>query len=82
MRIQLRVFLIMALVAGVITQTPRAGGSSVSSRIRGSGRGDAVIVWNAHAGVAATNACIAPLDDPFHVSQSSCGAAAAAHLRW
>jgi hypothetical protein len=31
--------------------------------------GDAVIVWNAHAGVAATQACIAPLDDPFHESR-------------
>ena len=28
--------------------------------------GDAVIIWNANAGVAATKACIAPLDDPFH----------------
>jgi len=28
--------------------------------------GDAVIVWNANAGIAATKACIAPLDDPFH----------------
>src|SRR4030095_14969728 len=28
--------------------------------------GDAVTVWNANAGVAATKACIAPLDDPFH----------------
>ena len=27
---------------------------------------DAVITWNANAGVAATKACIAPLDDPFH----------------
>jgi hypothetical protein len=26
--------------------------------------GDAAIVWNANAGVAATKACIAPLDDP------------------
>src|SRR4051812_2722781 len=31
--------------------------------------GDAVIVWNANAGVAATKACIAPLDDPFHESR-------------
>src|SRR5690242_12368189 len=31
--------------------------------------GDAVIVWNANAGVAATRACIAPLDDPFHESR-------------
>jgi PAP2 superfamily len=31
--------------------------------------GDAVITWNANAGVAATKACIAPLDDPFHESR-------------
>ena len=28
--------------------------------------GDAVTVWNANAGVAATAACIAPLDNPLH----------------
>jgi PAP2 superfamily len=27
---------------------------------------DSVILWNANAGVAATKACIAPLDNPFH----------------
>src|SRR4051794_26332089 len=31
--------------------------------------GDAVIVWNANSGVAATKACIAPLDNPFHESR-------------
>src|SRR5580765_4794324 len=31
--------------------------------------GDAVTVWNTNAGVAATAACIAPLDDPFHESR-------------
>ncbi len=31
--------------------------------------GDAVTVWNANAGVAATAACIAPLDNPFHESR-------------
>jgi hypothetical protein len=80
MRIQLRVFPIM--VAGVITQTPGPGAPLSRAAFAAPAGGDAVIVWNAHAGVAATNACIAPLDDPFHVSQSSCGAAAAAHLRW
>jgi hypothetical protein len=30
---------------------------------------DAVTVWNANAGVAATAACIAPLDNPFHESR-------------
>jgi hypothetical protein len=82
MRIQLRVFLIMALVAGVITQPPGPGAPLSRAAFAAPAGGDAVIVWNAHAGVAATNACIAPLDDPFHVSQSSCGAAAAAHLCW
>src|SRR3954447_19044892 len=31
--------------------------------------GDAVTAWNANAGVAATAACIAPLNDPFHESR-------------
>jgi hypothetical protein len=30
---------------------------------------DSVTAWNANAGVAATKACIAPLDDPFHESR-------------
>ena len=31
--------------------------------------GDAVIVWNANAGVAATEACLAPLANPLHESR-------------
>ena len=31
--------------------------------------GDAVTVWNANAGVAATEACLAPLDNPLHESR-------------
>ncbi len=31
--------------------------------------GDAVTVWNANAGAAATAACIAPLDNPLHESR-------------
>ena len=57
MRIQLRVFLIMALVAGVITQTPGPGAPLSRAAFAAPAGGDAVIVWNAHAGVAATNAC-------------------------
>ena len=30
---------------------------------------NSVIQWNTNAGVAATKACIAPLDDPFHESR-------------
>jgi hypothetical protein len=32
--------------------------------------GDAVLTWNANAGVAATKACIAPEDNPFHESHT------------
>jgi hypothetical protein len=49
----------MALVVAVFTQLPRA----VAQQTTG---GDAVTVWNANAGLAATKACIAPLDDPMH----------------
>src|SRR6202046_4395564 len=31
--------------------------------------GDAVILWNANAGVAATKACLAPFGEPFHESR-------------
>src|SRR4029453_7752027 len=31
--------------------------------------GDAVTVWNANAGAAATAACLAPLDNPLHESR-------------
>ena len=79
MGIQLQVFLV---VAGVFIQSRGPVAAQSRAVFAAPVGGDAVTVWNAHAGVAATNACIAPLDDPFHVSQSSCGAAAAAHLCW
>lgn len=47
-------FLLLAFVALGSSRTARA---------------DAVLDWNAHAGFAATKACIAPLDDPFHESR-------------
>ena len=31
---------------------------------------DAVLTWNANAGVAATKACLAPDDNPFHKSHT------------
>jgi hypothetical protein len=68
MRIQLRVFLVMALVAGGFIQSPGLAHLSRAVFAAPDG-GDAVTAWNAHAGVAATNACIAPLDDPFHESR-------------
>jgi hypothetical protein len=63
------VFLVMAIVAAVFTQLPSAGAQQTSAANAAPASGDAVIVWSANAGVAATKACIAPLDDPFHESR-------------
>jgi hypothetical protein len=56
----------MALVAAVCTLLPHAGAPQPRAAFAAPAGGDAVTIWNAHAGVAATKACIAPLDDPFH----------------
>jgi hypothetical protein len=69
MRMQLRVLLGTALVAGVFTQLPGPGAALSRAAFAATASGDAVIVWNAHAGEAAMKACIAPLDDPFHESR-------------
>jgi len=69
MRIQLRLLLSTAFVAGVFTQLPGAGTALSRAAFAATASGDAVIVWNAHAGEAAMKACIAPLDDPFHESR-------------
>jgi hypothetical protein len=50
---------VTALVAGPQTRAASAAPAG----------GDAVTVWNANAGAAATAACIAPLDNPFHESR-------------
>jgi hypothetical protein len=58
----------MALVAAVFTQLPRAVDPQTQAAFAAPA-GDAVTVWNANAGVAATAACIAPLDNPLHESR-------------
>jgi hypothetical protein len=68
MRIQL-LLLFTALVAGVFTQLPGPGAALSRAAFAASAGGDAVTLWNTNAGVAATKACIAPLDDPFHESR-------------
>jgi hypothetical protein len=68
MRVQLRLCLVMAVAAMVLMQLPAAIAQTRAPLATAAG-GDAVNVWNAHAGVAATKACIAPLDDPFHESR-------------
>ena len=69
MRRKQRAILVAALVAGVFTQLPRAAAPQNRTPSGAPAGGDAVILWNARAGEAATKACIAPLDDPFHESR-------------
>src|SRR6516165_6513804 len=69
MRRKQRVILVAALVAGVFAQLPRAAAAQDRTASGVSAGGDAVIMWNAHAGEAAMKSCIAPLDDPFHESR-------------
>jgi hypothetical protein len=62
MRIQSRNLLVAALVAAVYAPQMHAASAAPAG-------GDAVTLWNANAGVAATKACIAPVDNPFHESR-------------
>jgi hypothetical protein len=47
-----------------------AGADGEPASLAAPGGGDAVTVWNANAGVAATAACLAPLDNPLHESRT------------
>src|SRR5438309_1847554 len=69
MRVRSPVLLAIGLVAAVFIQLPGAVAPQIRAAFAAPAGGDAVIVWNANAGVAATKACIAPLDDPFHESR-------------
>jgi hypothetical protein len=69
MRLQTRLLLVMALVAAVFTPLPRMVDPQTRAAFVAPADGDAVTVWNANAGVAATAACIAPLDNPLHESR-------------
>ncbi|MGD0105261.1 MAG: vanadium-dependent haloperoxidase, partial [Rhodopila sp.] len=60
MRVSTRLLLGMALLAAVTQYEPGALAAPA---------GDPVILWNTNAGVAATKACIAPFDNPFHESR-------------
>jgi hypothetical protein len=59
----------MVLVAAVGTQLLGAVDPQTRVAVAAPAGGDAVTVWNANAGVAATAACLAPLDNPFHESR-------------
>jgi hypothetical protein len=57
----------MALMATIFTKLPLD--PQTRAAFAAPAGGDAVTVWNANAGVAATAACIAPLDNPLHESR-------------
>ena len=57
--------LLMSLMAVAwVRYMPREG-----DRVYAAAGGDAVTIWNANAGVAATEACLAPLANPLHESR-------------
>ena len=59
--------LLTPLIAVALVRYAAAEGQPAS--LAAPAGGDAVIVWNANAGVAATAACLAPLDNPLHESR-------------
>jgi hypothetical protein len=59
--------LLMSLTAVALVHVAAAEGEPAS--LAAPPDGDAVIVWNANAGVAATAACLAPLNNPLHESR-------------
>ena len=69
MRTQPAVLPVIGLAAAVFTQLPGGMAPQIRAAFAAPAGGDAVTVWNANAGLAATKACIAPLDDPFHESR-------------
>src|SRR5262245_10745995 len=69
MRFHTRFLLVMTLVAAVCIPLPRTVEPQPRAAVAALAGGDAITVWNANAGVTATAACIAPLDDPFHESR-------------
>jgi hypothetical protein len=69
MRKQPRTLLVSAFLAAVVTQLPPAVAQQTPATGAAPAEGDAVRAWNANAGVAATKACIAPIDNPFHESR-------------
>ena len=58
--------LLTSLIAVVLVRYAAADGGASLAAPAG---GDAVTVWNANAGVAATAACLAPLNNPLHESR-------------
>src|SRR5262245_16437546 len=68
MRLHVRAFLVFVLVTASFTLLPYPAGSHAPTA--SAAAGDAVLTWNENAGEAATAACIAPLNNPFHESRT------------
>jgi hypothetical protein len=67
MRLHIRTFILIVLAAAAFTLLPHP--AQPFAPTASAAAGDAVLTWNENAGKAATAACIAPLDDPFHESR-------------
>ena len=67
MRLHIRTFLVFVLAAASFTLLPNPARPPAPTAFAAAG--DAVLTWNENAGEAATAACIAPLDNPFHESR-------------
>jgi hypothetical protein len=60
----------LGLLTSVIAVAWLWHGAAVGGRAFAAAGGDAVTLWNANAGVAATEACLAPLANPLHESRN------------
>jgi hypothetical protein len=67
MRKHMRTVVLVVLAAVAFTLLPYPAQPQVP--IASAAAGDAVLTWNQNAGKAATAACLAPLNDPFHESR-------------
>src|SRR5262245_53558418 len=67
MRKHMPTFLLVVLAAVAFTLLPSPAHPQVP--IASAAAGDAVLTWNQNAGSAATAACLAPLNNPFHESR-------------
>ena len=62
-----RAFVVVVATVAVGLSGSGLGGPATPSVV--AAPNDAVLLWNANAGVAATKACLAPLDNPLHESR-------------
>jgi hypothetical protein len=64
MRLHIRALLVFVLAAAAFALPPHSTPSAFAAA------GDPVLAWNENAGKAATAACLAPVNNPFHESRT------------